>query len=73
MYMNIPYINICKLNKTREWRKEWGGWLVVMVCAIVLLVNYQTTRNISDLFIYANTFLKINPFCSFKSGQKFEV
>jgi hypothetical protein len=23
MYMNISYINMCKLNKNREWRKEW--------------------------------------------------
>jgi hypothetical protein len=23
MYMNISYINIGKLNKNREWRKEW--------------------------------------------------
>jgi len=21
--MNISYINMCKLNKNREWRKEW--------------------------------------------------
>ena len=23
MYINMSYINICRLNKNREWRKEW--------------------------------------------------
>ena len=23
MYINISYINMCKLNKNREWSKEW--------------------------------------------------
>jgi hypothetical protein len=23
MYINISYINMCRLNKNREWRKEW--------------------------------------------------
>jgi len=23
MYMNISYINMCKLNENREWRKKW--------------------------------------------------
>ena len=37
------------------------------MCAIVLLVNNQTTRSLSDLFIYSNTCLKIISFCSYGS------
>jgi hypothetical protein len=37
MYMNISYINMCKLNKNRmkKGMRERGRW-----CDIVLLVNY---------------------------------
>ncbi len=42
MYMNISYINMCKLKKNREWRKELEERerLVVMVCVVVHLVNH---------------------------------
>ena len=40
-----------------------------MMCAIVVLVNYSTTRNLSDLFIYSNTCLKIISLFHFNTKQ----
>ena len=43
MHMNISYINMCKLKKNREWRKELEKErerLVVIVCVVVHLVNH---------------------------------
>ena len=45
--MNISYINMCKLKKNIEWRKELEKErerLVVMVCVVVHLVNHLNKR-----------------------------
>ena len=47
MHMNISYINMCKLKKNREWRKELEKVrerLVVMVCVVVHLVNHLNKK-----------------------------
>jgi hypothetical protein len=45
MLMNISYINMCKLNKNRERRKEWEREeVVVMVCVVVNLVNHLNEK-----------------------------
>ena len=49
MHMNISYINMCKLKKNREWRKELEKErerLVVMVCVVYCYFKFI------DHFIY---------------------
>jgi hypothetical protein len=42
MYLtNIPYLNMCKLNKNRELRWEIER---LVVCVFVLLVNYVDNK-----------------------------
>jgi hypothetical protein len=40
MYINISYINMCRFNKNREWRKEWErGVSGDNVCGLILFAH----------------------------------
>ena len=55
MHMNISYINMCKLKKNREWRKELEKereGLVVMVCVVVHVVNHLNKKPFRPLYIF---------------------
>ena len=57
MHMNISYIDMCKLKKNREWRKELEERerLVVMVCVVVHLVNHLKKETFqTSLYIQTN-------------------
>ena len=58
MHMNISYIDMCKLKKNREWRKELKKErerLVVMVCVVVHLVNHLKQETFqTSLYIQTN-------------------
>ena len=54
--MNISYINMCKLKKNRERRKELEReGLVVMVCVVVHLVKQIFVVAWCDNFIQMST------------------
>ena len=57
IHMNISYIDMCKLNKNRERRKELEREiekerLVVMVCVVVHLVNHLNKQPFRSLYIF---------------------
>ena len=45
MYINIYYINMCRLNKNREQRKEWEKKGVGVVCVIAILMDHLVNKN----------------------------
>jgi len=52
MYINISYINMCRLNKNREWRKKWERVSSDDVCDCCFGEQLDNKKPFRPLYIF---------------------